>query len=149
MCGEPLLCREERINKSLEEVITLAKTFTDPILMNKQFDVVAIDEASIAPLPMLFYVCSLAKEKAVIFGDPKQLAPIKLATTIAAEKWLKKDIFLEADAIEKNPKDPRIQSLNNQYRMHLPFIDCARGNFYSSDNLTERVNRSVGLISQF
>lgn len=129
---------DDRISKLNEGVLnnakvivsTLAKTFTDPILMNMQFDVVAIDEASIAPLPMLFYVCSLAKEKAVIFGDPKQLAPIKLATTIAAEKWLKKDIFLEADVIKENPKDPRINSLNNQYRMHKEIFEIVNRKFY-------------------
>jgi superfamily I DNA and/or RNA helicase len=118
------------LNNAKVIVSTLAKTFTDPILMNMQFDVVAIDEASIAPLPMLFYVCSLAKEKAVIFGDPKQLAPIKLATTIAAERWLKKDIFQEADAGEESPEDPRIQRLNNQYRMHKEIFEIVNSEFY-------------------
>lgn len=117
---------DDRISKLNEGVLnnakvivsTLAKTFTDPILMNMQFEAAVIDEASIAPLPMLFYVCSFAKGKVLIFGDPKQLAPIKLANTIAAERWLKKDIFQEADAREESPKDLRIRSLNNQYRMH-------------------------------
>jgi len=99
---------DERISKLNEGVLdrakvivsTLAKTFTDPILMNLQFDVVAIDEASIASLPMLFYVCSLAKEKVLIFGDPNQLAPIKLADTPATERWLKRDVFQEAKAVK-------------------------------------------------
>jgi superfamily I DNA and/or RNA helicase len=111
-------------------VSTLAKTFTDPILMNMQFDVVTIDEASIAPLPMLFYVCSLAGEKVLIFGDRKQLAPVKLAGTVAAEKWLKKDIFQEAAAREDNPYDLRIKSLNYHYRMHEEIFEIVNNNFY-------------------
>lgn len=129
---------DDRISKLNEGVLnnakvivsTLAKTFIDPILTNMQFDVVAIDEASIAPLPMLFYVCSLAKEKVLIFGDPKQLAPIKLANTIAAERWLGKDIFQEASAVNESSDDPRIRSLNNQYRMHEEIFKIVNANFY-------------------
>lgn len=132
---------DDRISKLNEGVLknarvivsTLAKTFTDPILMNMQFDVVAIDEASIAPLPMLFYVCSLAKEKVLIYGDPKQLAPIKLANTITAERWLKKDIFVEAEATKDSPDDPRIQSLKQQYRMHEDIFRIVNTNFYDGD----------------
>jgi hypothetical protein len=119
------------LNNAKVIVSTLAKTFTDPILMNMQFDVVAIDEASIAPLPMLFYVCSLSKHKVLIFGDPKQLAPIKLANTIAAETWLKKDVFQEADAEEERPDDARIRSLNNQYRMHEEIFKVVNSRFYN------------------
>ncbi len=129
---------DDRISKLNEGVLnnakvivsTLAKTFTDPILMNMQFDVVAIDEASIAPLPMLFYVCSRSKHKVLIFGDPNQLAPIKLANTIAAERWLKKDVFQEADAGEERPDDTRIRSLNNQYRMHEEIFKIVNSKFY-------------------
>jgi len=129
---------DDRISKLNEGVLnnakiivsTLAKTFTDPILMNIEFDVVVIDEASIAPLPMLFYVCSLAKDKVLIFGDPKQLAPIKLANTIAAERWLKKDIFEEADAIDEDSDDGRIRSLGNQYRMHEEIFRIVNSRFY-------------------
>lgn len=139
---------EERISKLNEGVLnnakvivsTLAKTFTDPILMNMQFDVVAIDEASIAPLPMLFYVCSLAKEKVMIFGDPNQLPPIKLANTNVAERWLKRDIFQEADAAENRSDDPRISSLNNQYRMDAEIFKIVNMKFYG--NLHNRKKRN-------
>lgn len=114
-------------------VSTLAKTFTDPALLNLQPDVVVIDEASIAPLPMLFYVCSLAKEKVLIYGDPRQLPPIKLANTVAAEKWLKNDIFQEAGATRCNPHDPRVQSLRNQYRMHEEIFRIVNTNFYDGE----------------
>jgi len=121
------------LNNAKVIVSTLAKTFTDPILMNMRFDVVVIDEASIAPLPMLFYVCSLAKEKVSIFGDPKQLAPIKLAKTNVAERWLAKDIFQEADAAEKSPDDHRIQPLDNQYRMHEEIFRVVNTEFYKGE----------------
>jgi len=118
------------LNNAKVIVSTLVKTFTDPILMNMRFDVIAIDEASIAPLPMLFYVCSLANEKVLIFGDPKQLAPIRLANTTATERWLKVDIFQEASATKDGPDDLRIQSLRNQYRMHKEIFKIVNDNFY-------------------
>ena len=129
---------DDRISKLNEGVLnnakivvsTLAKTFTDPILMDMQFDIVVVDEASIAPLPMLFYVCSLATDKVVIFGDPKQLAPIKLANTDAAKKWLKEDIFQEAGAEKDSPDDQRISTLNNQYRMHEEIFEIVNNKYY-------------------
>ena len=124
------------LNKAKVIVSTLAKTFTDPILTNIEFDVVVVDEASIAPLPMLFYVCSLAKLKVLIFGDPKQLAPIALADTPAAQKWLKKDIFQAAEATEKRVDDPRIETLDNQYRMHGDIFRIVKKYFYR--NLYDR-----------
>ena len=124
------------LNKAKIIVSTLAKTFTDPILTNVEFDIVVIDEASIAPLPMLFYVCSLAKLKVLIFGDPKQLAPIALADTPAAQKWLKKDIFQAAEATEKRVDDPRIETLDNQYRMHGDIFRIVKKYFYR--NLYDR-----------
>jgi len=129
---------DDRISKLNEGVLnnakvivsTLAKTFTDPVLMNRKFDAVIIDEASIAPLPMLFYVCSLAKEKVLIFGDPKQLSPIQLADTSIAKRWLKKDIFQEADAIKEQEDEPRIWPLNFQYRMHEEIFNIVNNRFY-------------------
>ncbi len=131
---------DDRISKLNEGILdnakvivsTLARTFTDPILSGIRFDVVLIDEASIAPLPMVFYVCSLAKEKVSIFGDPRQLAPIKLAATDAAQKWLGRDIFQEANATENRPHDPRIESLNLQYRMHDEIFKIVNLNFYGN-----------------
>jgi len=146
---------DDRISKLNEGVLnnaqvivsTLSKTFIDPILMNMQFDVIVIDEASIAPLPMLFYVCSLGKNKALIFGDPKQLAPIKLANSIAAERWLKKDIFQEADAISEKSEDPRIRSLDNQYRMDEEIFKIVNNNFYGDlHNRKPKDNRYDNLI---
>ena len=118
------------LNNAKIVVSTLAKTFTDPVLMEMQFDVVVVDEASIAPLPMLFYVCSLSKQKVLIFGDPNQLAPIKLADTIAARRWLETDIFQEANAEKERPYDARISSLNNQYRMHGEIFEIVNNKFY-------------------
>jgi hypothetical protein len=53
-----------------------------------------------------------------------------LADTIAAERWLAKDIFQEADAIEKSQDDRRIQSLNSQYRMHEEIFRIVNSKFY-------------------
>jgi superfamily I DNA and/or RNA helicase len=119
-------------------VSTLAKTFIDPELSEMQFDNVVIDEASIAPLPMLFFTCSLAKEKVCIFGDPKQLAPIAISNTKAAEEWLRRDIFEIASAAESDPEDNRIKRLNNQYRMHEEIYSIVNKHFYGGDLINKR-----------
>ena len=132
---------EEKLSKLNEGILnnakivvsTLAKTFIEPNIMNTLFDIVVVDEASSAPLPMLFYVCSLAKKKVIIIGDPKQLSPIKLANTIAAERWLKKDIFQEANALKAKPEDGRIRRLNNQYRMNENIFTIVNDKFYGSE----------------
>lgn len=128
------------LNNAKIIVSTLAKTFTDPHLINMKFDVVAIDEASIAPLPMLFYVFTLAKKKILIFGDPKQLSPIKLATTPIVERWLGKDIFQEAYSGTDDGKDKRIKSLKNNYRMHREIFNIVNSNFYLGDLHDRRPN---------
>jgi len=123
---------ERIIDEAKVVVATLTKTFTDPILINMQFDMVVVDEVSIAPLPMLFYVSTMAKDKVSIFGDPKQLAPIGLSDKSHAKKWLRQDIFQEADATEFKENDPRIQSLNNQYRMHRDIFRIVNNYFYGN-----------------
>lgn len=98
-------------------VTTLAKTFMKPELSNEKFDVVVLDEASMAPLPFIFFVASLCKNKMVIIGDPRQLPPIAQAETEAARQWLRKDIFQYLN-IQFNSKRFKVSFLAEQYRMH-------------------------------
>ena len=74
--------REELRRNALIIASTLTKTITevfDYVFTSKipAFDLVLIDESSMAGLGQIWIVCSIAK-RAVFFGDPKQLPPITL-----------------------------------------------------------------------
>lgn len=72
---------------------TLSKTYMDSRLRGRRFDVVIIDEVSMAPLPAVYVVASQADQSVVALGDPHQLSPIVQAKTAAATRWLEKDLF--------------------------------------------------------
>jgi hypothetical protein len=130
-------------------VSTLAKSFIDPELCEMQFDVVIVDEASIAPLPMLFYACSLARDKVCVFGDPKQLPPIATSDTEEVRKWLKRDIYGVASVTGGGLGDERVASLNNQYRMHEEIYNIINEYFYGGSLINKRVETSDGLEPLF
>lgn len=48
---------------------TLTKMHIAPELYKNQYDVVILDEASMAPLPSIFFTAGLSKEKYIIIGD--------------------------------------------------------------------------------
>jgi ssDNA-binding Zn-finger/Zn-ribbon topoisomerase 1 len=123
---------EERLQKLKEEIIhdakiigtTLTKTFTSEEIYRKPFDAVIIDEASMAPLPMLFFTSGLSKDKIIILGDFRQLAPIAIAESANAERWLRRDIYELTGIIENGGKliekkeRHRLTTLIEQHRMH-------------------------------
>lgn len=120
------------INNASIIVTTLAKTFLEPAIRNKRFTNVLIDEASIAPLPMVYFATGLSDRNVAFFGDPKQLPPISLAETNAAKHWLKQDIFFEAKAQTKEESGDRVQVLFNQYRMHSHIYETVNKFFYGN-----------------
>ena len=96
------------ISRAEEQVITEAKvvatTLTsaylrDPIV-NRTFDVVILDEASMAPIPSLYFAAGLATGSAVVVGDFRQLPPIFISEDEAAERWLGRDVFKVAQVVD-------------------------------------------------
>jgi len=71
---------------------TLSKTYMTQ-LRERRFDVVIIDEVSMAPLPVVYVVASRANQSVVALGDPYQLSPIVNTKKESAEKWLGRDLF--------------------------------------------------------
>lgn len=125
------------INNASIIVTTLAKTFLEPAIRNKRFTNVLIDETSIAPLPMAYFATGLSDKNVAFFGDPKQLPPIALAETDAANNWLKRDIFFIAKAQTKVEGGDRVQVLSNQYRMHSHIYETVNKFFYENENLAD------------
>ena len=64
----------------------------DPIVA-RRFDVVILDEASMAPIPSLYFAAGLATTSAVVVGDFRQLPPIVMSEDESAQRRLGRDVF--------------------------------------------------------
>jgi hypothetical protein len=101
---------------------TLTASYMRESLKAGGFDTVILDEASMAPIPALWYAAGLGDKAVVIVGDPKQLPPIVIAETkgsVAAEEVaevLGKDIFCGSPKWRHT--DPQLRKLSEQWRMH-------------------------------
>jgi hypothetical protein len=99
---------------------TLAKAASDPAIYEKEYDVVILDEASMAYVPQAAFAASLGK-RVIICGDFKQLPPIASARDSLVTMWLKEDIFHRAgvvDWVKDRQLHPHLFLLKEQRRMH-------------------------------
>jgi hypothetical protein len=131
----------DEINKALEEIkiqvlkdaklvaTTLTKSYISKEIENIDFDILLVDEVSMAPMPMLYWAASKIKKGITIVGDFKQLPPICVADDKLAKKWLGRSIFDELHISEISQAEKRVQPLYIQYRMH--------------PNISEIVNKRV------
>jgi translation elongation factor EF-1beta len=99
---------------------TLTKTYIAKPIEPLTFDVLIVDEVSMAPQPMLFWAASKASLAVTIVGDFMQLPPISASREAIAQKWLANSIFdtLHINKVQEACKDERINLLDEQYRMH-------------------------------
>ena len=65
---------------------TLTKVTISRALEDQNFGVLLVDEASMAPLPSLYYTTAHVAQKAVIVGYFRQLLPISAATSAMAQR---------------------------------------------------------------
>jgi len=110
---------------------TLAKLAINEIFKKMRFHTVVIDEASMAPMPLLLVASSVASDRVIVTGDPCQLPPISLVDTPEAEVWLGRDIFMQASNVDSldaflmwADKSGFVSFLDTQYRMprHLSLL---------------------------
>jgi hypothetical protein len=104
---------------------TLAKAASDPAIYGREFDVVILDEASMAYVPQAAFAATLGK-RVIICGDFKQLPPIASSRDSLVTKWLKEDVFHRAgvvDWVESGKLHPHLFLLKEQRRMH-PIISA-------------------------
>lgn len=100
---------------------TVARACLDPKIIRRKFDVLIVDEASMASLPSLFFLTGLCSSHYVVSGDFRQLSPILVSGSDLARKWLGRDIFSQAgivESVDANIDDDRLVMLREQYRMH-------------------------------
>ncbi|MDO8750721.1 MAG: AAA domain-containing protein [Dehalococcoidia bacterium] len=126
-----ILSRIAEINRQLDETqkkvlsearlvaTTLTKTCVAKQFPEVPFDVLILDEASMAPLPCLYWAASRCREFITIVGDFLQLPPICIAEKPMAQKWLGRSIFdvLGINSVPGATSDTRVKLLDTQYRM--------------------------------
>ncbi|OIJ12850.1 DNA helicase [Anaerobacillus arseniciselenatis] len=143
--SESLLAMEKKLATLLEKVrqkeliflkeakvvgTTLAKAANDPAIYEKTFDLVIIDEASMAYVPQTAFAASLGK-RVIVSGDFKQLPPIAASRHSLVDKWLKEDIFHRSGVVEtvtNNNLHPHLMLLKEQRRMH-PHVSAFTNRF--------------------
>ena len=126
---------------------TLAKAASDPAIYGKEFDVVILDEASMAYIPQAAFAATLGK-RVIICGDFKQLPPIASSRDSLVTKWLKEDIFHRAgvaDWVESGKLHPHLFLLKEQRRMHPDISAFTNRYIYHSlvgDHESVRISRN-------
>ncbi|MFD9627144.1 AAA domain-containing protein [Peribacillus muralis] len=99
---------------------TLAKAANDETIYQKEYDLVILDEASMAYVPQVAFAAALSKH-IIVCGDFKQLPPIAAARDSLVKLWLKEDIFHRAgvaQSVEEGELHPHLFLLKEQRRMH-------------------------------
>lgn len=139
-----LQIRLDEINKALEEIkiqvlkdaklvaTTLTKSYISKEIENIEFDILLVDEVSMAPMPMLYWAASKIKKGITIVGDFKQLPPICVADDDLAKKWLGRSIFDELHISEISRAEKRVQPLYRQYRMHPHISEIVNKGIYDN-----------------
>jgi hypothetical protein len=95
---------------------TLTNGYFSPLMTGQRFDVVIVEEASMAVLPALFYAACLGRRKTVMVGDPCQLPSIVQSSEPYVRKVMGRNIF--EVAVAEPLSSPLVAMLDVQYRMH-------------------------------
>ncbi len=110
---------EERKYASKAKLVatTISKVTIDSLFDEKEYDIVMFDEVSMAYVPQVICAASYAREKLILVGDFRQLAPIVQSE---AKTVLGVDIFsyLGISSWTKVCPHPWLVMLNEQRRMH-------------------------------
>lgn len=99
---------------------TLAKAASDSAIYEQEYDLVILDEASMAYVPQAAFAATMGK-RVIICGDFKQLPPIASSRGPLVEKWLKEDVFHQSGVVEslnEGELHPQLLLLKEQRRMH-------------------------------
>jgi len=131
---------------------TLAKVCTSELLASPSFDVVIIDEASMAALPYVLILASKAKKHLVFAGDPMQLPPIAVTDQLEAKRYLEEDIFIRLSGAEhpsalfqwQDRHAGFITFFDTQYRMQAD-VGSLISRFFYQGRLVSETGSSVGL----
>jgi hypothetical protein len=108
---------------------TLTNSYFSPLMAEQRFDVLIVEEASMAVLPVLFYAACLGRRKTVIVGDPCQLPSIVQSNEDYVRKVMGRNIF--EVAVAEPLASPLVAMLDVQYRMHPLIGELVSDLFYA------------------
>ena len=128
--------RQQTINEAVLIATTLARTYTMTEVYSRQFDTVVCDEASMAPIPAVFWACSLSTKSVTVTGDFRQLAPIALSKDVRVKEWLRRDVYAAAGMdkdweLGQAANSPMVM-LRTQYRMQPQIRAIISSVFYGN-----------------
>src|SRR5579884_169280 len=111
---------------------TLTALYLNPVLLAQEWDVVLVDEASMAPPPAVKVAADCARHHLIIVGDPQQLAPICIFKDDLVYRWLGLDVFAHGHYTleEAEQGTHHCILLRYQSRMHRDICDLVRGPVY-------------------
>lgn len=115
---------------------TLTALYLNPTLLSQEWDVVIVDEGSMAPPPAVMIAADRARHHLVVVGDPLQLAPVcKLKDPDGQDlikHWLGRDVFSHGGYTLQEAGAGTHHSilLPYQSRMHADICDLVRGPIY-------------------
>ncbi len=130
--------KREVARKVVEEAQIVAATLTslylNPHLLNQEWDVVIVDEGSMAPPPAVIVAGNRAKHHFTVLGDPLQLAPIcKFSNKEKLVRfWLGVDVYTHGHYTldEAGAGTHHSVLLPYQSRMHTDICDLVRESVY-------------------
>jgi AAA domain len=130
---------EEKVMEEAKIIgTTLSKAAVDPMIYNRTYDIVLVDEASMAYVPQIAFASSLGK-RIIVCGDFRQLPPIALSNHPLVEKWLKEDIFYHSgvvNVVDQGKSHPHLYMLTVQRRMH-PDISAFTNHYMYGGQVTD------------
>lgn len=130
--------KREAARKVVEEAQIVAASLTslylNPHFLNQEWDVVIVDEGSMAPPPVVIVAGNRAKHHFVVLGDPLQLAPIcKFSNKEKLVRfWLGVDVYTHGQYTldEAGAGMHHSVLLPYQSRMHTDICDLVRESVY-------------------
>lgn len=131
----------EQIEQTLKRLIaearvlgaTLSRFVIDEDVWRWPVQAVVLDEASMAPFPAALAAAFRCRERFLVFGDFRQLPPIALSTTKAAQTWFGRDPFEIGGVrqrVDADEPEPRLTLLETQYRMAPAIAELVSGLAY-------------------
>jgi hypothetical protein len=108
---------------------TLTNGYFSPLMVEQRFDVLIVEEASMAILPALFYAACLGRRKTVMVGDPCQLPSIVQSNADYVRKVMGRNIF--EVTVAEPLSSPLVAMLDMQYRMHPLIGELVSDLFYA------------------
>lgn len=107
--------------------VTLMSAATNKRIINAKFDVLIVDEASMANLPMLLLASNCVTQKIIMFGDPLQLSPVARVKDLKLSIF---DVLGISSAFRRGEMHPKATMLDTQYRCHAEIAMLTSKLFY-------------------